>query len=453
MLNNRFSLRTKPRTLKAKPKGRPEMTAMSAPPATAATHLRHGRRSRRLTPRVPHHVGFWFAAVAFTVLMAFSAAPTPLWPLYAARDGLQPTMVTVAFAMLVIGAATGFLALGHLSDRLGRRRIVVPALALTITAALVMAASPALPNLLAGRFLNGAGIGLMSSTATAYLHDLYREAHRDRPHAALPSLVSPLATMGGLAIGPLAAGAIAQWLPNPLETTQLAFSAAMMSCLGLVLATPETVDARSRIGEAYRRFALRPGKGITFAATAGAGFTSFAVLGLISAIGSLVLRTELHDSSHFVAGLAPFLMFGAAAGGLLVIHRLDWRTILIAGAAAIPIGLAAVTGSLLHPTLSVYLVALVIAGAGAGALFKGAITRAAAVAVPTSRAGVLAVFFVISYMGMGLAPVLFSMVAADLGTTRAMIAFSVALSITGAAAVLPAVSKVLRRTNRDSGAE
>ncbi|WSI36215.1 hypothetical protein OG585_02225 [Streptomyces sp. NBC_01340] len=54
-------------------------------------------------------------------------APTPLWPMYRAHDGFSATTTTVAFAMLVVGAAAGFLALGHLSDRLGRRRIVVPA--------------------------------------------------------------------------------------------------------------------------------------------------------------------------------------------------------------------------------------------------------------------------------------------------------------------------------------
>lgn len=423
---------------------------MNSASATVVPHRHEGPRHvhRREPGRVSHHVGFWFAAVAFTVLMAFGTAPTPLWPLYAGRDGLRPTTVTVAFAMLVVGAGAGFLTLGHLSDRLGRRRIVVPALVFAIAAALLMAADPGVAGLLTGRLLDGVGVGLMSSTATAYLHDLYLQEHPGRPHSAVPSLVSSMATLGGLALGPPAAGAVAQWLPDPLVTTQAVFAVAMIACLGLVLATPETVDVDSRAGQASRRFGLRPGSGIDFMAVAGAGFVSFAVLGLISAVGSLVLRTELHNSSYFVAGLAPFLMFGAAAAGLLSIRRLDWRQTLVAGAVVLPAGLVAVAWSVTRPALAVYLIALIIAGAGAGALFKGAVGRSAALALPASRAGVLAVFFVVSYVGMGLPPVLFSVVAGRLGMSRALVAFAVALAVLGTAAVLLAVVRVRRAARR-----
>jgi MFS family permease len=95
---------------------------------------------------VPHTTGFWFVAAAFVSLQAFGTVPTPLWPLYAVRDGLSPTTVTLAFACMVVGAGTSLYLFGHLSDRVGRRRIIVPALAFGITAAAVMAWWPTLPG-------------------------------------------------------------------------------------------------------------------------------------------------------------------------------------------------------------------------------------------------------------------------------------------------------------------
>ena len=56
--------------------------------------------------RVPHNIGFWLVAAAFASLQAFGTVPTPLWPLYAARDGLGSTTVTLAFACMVVGAAS-----------------------------------------------------------------------------------------------------------------------------------------------------------------------------------------------------------------------------------------------------------------------------------------------------------------------------------------------------------
>jgi MFS family permease len=131
--------------------------------------------------RVSHGTAFWFAAGAFAVQMGFGTAPTPLWPLYEARDGFGPTTVTVAFGLLVVGASAGFLGLGHLSDVHGRRRIIASALSVAILSAVVLIAWPSLPGLLVGRVLTGVGIGLMASTATTYLADLYAGRIRTGP--------------------------------------------------------------------------------------------------------------------------------------------------------------------------------------------------------------------------------------------------------------------------------
>jgi MFS family permease len=95
---------------------------------------------------VSHNIGFWLVTAAFVSLQAFGTVPTPLWPLYAVRDGLSSTAVTLAFACMVVGASASLYLFGHLSDRLGRRRIVVPALGFGIAAAAVMASWPLCPD-------------------------------------------------------------------------------------------------------------------------------------------------------------------------------------------------------------------------------------------------------------------------------------------------------------------
>ena len=84
---------------------------------------------------VPHNIGFWLVAAAFVSLQAFGTVPTPMWPLYAVRDHLSPTTVTLAFGCMVVGAGASLYFFGHLSDRWGRRRIIVPALTFGIAAA------------------------------------------------------------------------------------------------------------------------------------------------------------------------------------------------------------------------------------------------------------------------------------------------------------------------------
>ncbi len=406
-------------------------TLIDARPSAPANPRRSADRDR-----AAHTRGFWSVAVAFAVLMAFGTAPTPLWPLYAERDGFGATTVTVAFAVLVLGAAAGFVGLGHLSDRLGRRRMVVPALGVATAAALVLIGWTSLEGLLVGRFLAGAGIGLMASTATAYLHDLYHRWYPDRPDAALPGVVASLANLGGLALGPLVAGVVAQWVGHPLTVVQSGFAVTSALCLVTILVTPETVERTGDAGDPPPRFALRPGTGPVFGAAAALAVFSFALFGLISSLGAVILVARLGITSHLVAGVAAFLMFGGSALTQLLLRGLAPRPMSVLGATLLPAGLLLVTESLYRPTLWLFLLAVTVAGAGAGLLFKSGVERATAVAREESRAGVLAMFFVAGYLGMGLPAVLFSVVSRHVGLGPAMVGFAGVLSVGAVSAVV-----------------
>jgi MFS family permease len=75
-----------------------------------------------------HGVGFWLVAAAYAVIMAFSAVPTPLYGLYAARDGFGSLTITVVYAVYAGGVILALFTVGHVSDWYGRRRVLIPAL-------------------------------------------------------------------------------------------------------------------------------------------------------------------------------------------------------------------------------------------------------------------------------------------------------------------------------------
>ena len=75
---------------------------------------------------------------------------------------------------------------------------------------------------------------------------------------------------------------------------------------------------------------------------------------------------------------------------------------LVLGLIGVPVGMALVVVALYNPSLTLYLLGSAIAGAGAGLLFKAALSVAITTAEPGSTAGVLALFFVVAYLGVGL---------------------------------------------------
>ena len=85
-----------------------------------------------LIPRPPssrsprhHAIGFWVVAATFLVVMGFSAVPTPLYAIYAQRDHFSTITVTVVFASYAIGVVGSLFLAGHVSDWVGRRRVLL----------------------------------------------------------------------------------------------------------------------------------------------------------------------------------------------------------------------------------------------------------------------------------------------------------------------------------------
>ena len=182
--------------------------------------------------------------------MAFSAVPTPLYVLDQARDGFGPFTLTVVFAAYAAGVALSLLLAGHISDWLGRRRVLVPAVLVNVVAGIIFLAWPAVPGLLITRFVSGISIGMLTATATAHLTELHLAA---RPGASRSraDVVATAAKLGGIGLGPLVSGLLAQYAPDPLHLPFFVVEGLMLIGVVIMMLVPETVD-RPAPRPAYR---------------------------------------------------------------------------------------------------------------------------------------------------------------------------------------------------------
>jgi MFS family permease len=78
--------------------------------------------------------------------------------------------------------AVHLVSVGHLSDRTGRRPVLIAALLFELAAAALFLVWPALPGILLVRFVTGLGVGMATPTATAYLRDLHLRAWPEAGH-------------------------------------------------------------------------------------------------------------------------------------------------------------------------------------------------------------------------------------------------------------------------------
>jgi MFS family permease len=347
-----------------------------------------------------HGFGFWAIAVSFLTVMAFSTVPTPLWSLYGVRDGFSAFTVTIVFSAYAVGVAVSLFLAGHLSDRLGRRRVLVPALLAAIVAGVVFLVWPTLPGLLLARFVGGVGVGAATATATAWLGELHA-VHRPGAPARHAQLVATSVNVGGLGVGALVSGMLAQWTGAPLTAPYVVFLVLLAIAVALALATPETRAAPVPLPP-YRpqRVAVPAAQRGRFLAAAVGAMVSFAAFGLFTSLSPSFLAGELHEPSLVIAGVVSFAVFGAA-----VIAQAVPRTahgMLVGAVPILPLGLVLLVVAVWLPTpsLAVFVAGGMLAGAGAGLMFRGAVTTVAAMASPDRRAEALAGIFLAAYIGI-----------------------------------------------------
>src|SRR5690349_19705471 len=89
-------------------------------------------RSTRSSTTLSHGTGFWLVGCSFTAVMAFAALPTPLYVLYAQRDHFSSTVIACVFAAYAVGVVVSLFTVGHISDWVGRRRMLLAGLALAL---------------------------------------------------------------------------------------------------------------------------------------------------------------------------------------------------------------------------------------------------------------------------------------------------------------------------------
>jgi MFS family permease len=391
-----------------------------------------------------HRAGFWLVAYAFTVTMAFSAVPTPLYVLYQARDGFGSFTLTLIFAAYAVGVALSLLLAGHLSDWAGRRRMLAVAIAVNLVSGVLFLTWPAVPGLLVARFVSGISIGLLTATATAHLTELHRAARGASAGGGAggqASAVSTAANLGGIGLGPLLAGLLAQYAPDPLHLSYFVVEGLMLAGLLALALVPETVT-RPEPRPAYRpqRVSVPRASRPAFWAAGATGAVVFAVFGLFTSLAPSFLAGTLHERSHALAGVTAFAVFGAAALSQIVLARVPLRRLLGLGIAALVAGLVGVTVAVWVASLALLLVGGVLAGAGAGATFKGTVAIVIGIAPEQARGETLAGLFLAAYLGLAVPVIGLGIATQYLSAPDALLIF--------AAALLAALAAVSRRLFR-----
>lgn len=389
-------------------------------------------------PRPLSRYAFALLAYAFAVTMVGTTVPTPLYALYADRMDFAVLTTTVIYAAYAGGVLVALLAFGRWSDAVGRRPMLLAGVGFAIASALVFLVADSVAVLLVGRVLSGLSAGVFTGTGTAAVIEAAPQSWRSRAAA-----VATVANIGGLGAGPLLAGLLVQYAPQPLDLV-FAVHIAMAVLAGVaVFVVPETSPRSGRIG--LQRLSVPPEARSVFVIAALAAFAGFAVTGLFTAVAPSFLADVVGIENHAVAGAIACSIFAASAVTQVAANRVAPSRAVAAGCAILVAGMAVLAVALHFSSLPGLIAAAVIAGVGQGMSFSRGLAAVAERTPPERRAEVNSTYFVVAYVAISLPVIGEGLAAQAVGLQTAGVGFAIAVA---ALATVCLIAILLRERTR-----
>lgn len=377
----------------------------------------------RLSPAARQPV----VAGALASLLLGANLASPLYGVYRERFGFNSLVLTLVFAVYALVLAPSLLLFGELSDRIGRRPVILGGLVMGTIALGLFAAATGVAWLFAARIAQGVSVGMAGGAATAALVELDRDG--DNRHAAL--LATLAQTVGGAA-GPLLTGILAEWLPAPRV---LCYAVGMAGCVTaalLLLAMPEPGRPRGGVWSVPRPSVPQDIRR-AFVRVAVTGAAVWAVVALFfSVVPSFATeRIGTHDLA-LLGAISSIVLICSSVSQVASRGSVEPHIAQAWGLGLLAAGLMALVLASATDSVILLIAASVLAGTGHGLGFLGAQDDLNRLAPPERRGEINAALYTCIYLGIAF-PVIGVGVLADLTTlTTAVVVFAFA---TGSAAV------------------
>ncbi len=330
--------------------------------------------------------------------------------LYRAKEGYSSVEVDLLFALYIVGIVPGFLLSGPLSDRYGRRPLLVAGVVLGCLGSVVIASGAASVAVLGiGRFVSGASVAVAMVVGSSWIKELSGPPFDDAPGPVAARRAS-LTLTAGFGLGPAVSGLLTRFAPAPTVLPYVVHVVLTVAAALLLLGAPETRQEQGTRGPLLadlgvpqpvrRRFlgVVVPGAPWVFGC-AGLAFavTPSLVAAQVGADAVLYATLLAVVALTFGAAIQPFgVRIGAATGGRQLVVGL---TLVVLG--VLLVALEAVVRS---PALGVPIAAVL--GAAYGLSLVSGLTEVQRMARPDDLAGVTAVYYSVTYVGFVLPVVL-----------------------------------------------
>ncbi len=362
--------------------------------------------------------GAYLALVALLVFTMGTSIITPLLPLYAGQFDLSNGTLTLLFATYTVTVVPTMLLAGSLSDRVGRKRVLIPAMLVLACGSIVFAFTESVSMLFVGRVLQGLAMGMFLGVGTAFVVD-----HALPQKRALAAMAAGAFFRLGFGLGPGMAGLVAEYWGNPIHRPFQVHLVLLAVGLGCVIIARETVPRRPFKIEV--RAGVPPGQMRGFAGfLAPAAFTMSFMEGTVLSVVPLYLFKTLGERNVAIAGLCGFLVLGVGGMTPLITRNIRPRNAVMIGLGASAAVTWLIAAAAVGSSALLVVVAAGIMGFLNGMILQGATVICSTVVPLEERGKLLSSLYMCAYAGT-VPAVGLGYLSLAIGLTHTLVVFSI----------------------------
>jgi MFS family permease len=368
---------------------------MSTPTLAGPAQARNGR-----TAREPLIGPYPLLVTLLAVALGVSGAPAPLYGLYEREWHLAPITTTLVFAVYALAALGSVLVAGQVSDRYGRKPLLVGAVVTMVVGLVIFMTAQGVAALFVARTLHGAAVGATIVAASAALLDLRPQDGARSGH--LSGIVFNL----GMAVTILGAAVLAQYGPDPLVTPYAVVGLVVLVLLVNLLMMGETHRVRPTARIRITRPSVPSEIRHDFRFAVLGMMASWSVLGVYLSLVPAFAGESTGIHSLVFGGAVVAVMASAAAVSQAFGIRLVPRRAAILGDFGTAVALVTSVLALDSHHAALVIAAAVFMGLSLGLVFGGSLRHLGHVVPADHRGEVMSAYYVLAYGSMALPTIL-----------------------------------------------
>jgi MFS family permease len=343
---------------------------------------------------------FGLLLVLVAVSLGVSGAPAPLYALYAQEWGFAPITTTVVFAVYAVAALAAVLVTGSISDRYGRRPVLVVAALLILLGLGLFIAADSVAWLLAARVAHGLGVGSVVVVASAALLDL-RPDDGERT-----GRITGVVFNAGIALTLVTVALIVDMGPAPTVLPYVVLGAIVLVLLAgvLLMREPHTDERAVRLHVARPRVPREIAAHFRFSALG--VMASWSVLGVLLSLYPRIASEAIGATSVLFGGAVVAGSAAASALSQAVVGRWPARDVAIVGDLGTGVSLVLCVPAVAWGHASAIAAASTLVGLFFGLAFGGSLRHLTQHVPSAHRGEVMSAFYVLAYGAMAVPTVL-----------------------------------------------